>query len=229
MRITQAGELVGSNLALIEQGRDQPVGDAAVLCTFAYRVNTRIKCLHGVVDDDAAFTVQAGLFGQFDIRDNADTHDNEVGLDFTAVLETYALYAAIADDFLGSRFHQEGHAAFFQRCLQKGRRRFVELAFHQAIQQVHHGDVHTLFHQAVGRFQAQQAAANDDGLFVILCSSEHGVDIVNVAEGNHTVLVMARYRDHERVGPGSQQQSIIVSRGAVFGDDLLVYPVDFGD
>ena len=116
----------------------------------------------------------------------------------------------------GLRLHQELHAALFQRGLQQGCRRFVELAFHQGIQQVHHGDLHALFHQAVGGFKAEQAAADDNGLFIILCRLQHGVDIMDVAKGDHAVLVMPRYRDDERFGAGGEQQAVIIDRGAVF-------------
>ena len=117
MGIAEIGKLVGGHLALFEQGSHQPVGNATVLCTFTHGVNGRVKGLHDVVDDDAAFTVESCAFGQLGIGYDTDTHDHEVGPDFTAVLEAHALYTAITDDFLGGRFHQEGHAAFFQRGL----------------------------------------------------------------------------------------------------------------
>ena len=64
--------------------------------------------------------------------------------------------------------------------------------------------VHTLLHQAVGRFQSQQTAANDDGLFVVFRCLQHGVDIMDVTEGDDAVLVLAGHRDHEWIGAGCQ-------------------------
>ena len=61
----------------------------------------------------------------------------------------------------GLRPDQELQAALFERLLQQLAGGLVELALHQQVRQVHHGDLHAALHQAVGRFQAEQAAADD--------------------------------------------------------------------
>ena len=85
-----------------------------MLCTFTDGVNGRVKGLHDVVDDDAAFTIQAGLFGEFRIGNNADTHYHEVGRYLCTILEAHPLYVAVADNFFCCGFHQESHAALFK-------------------------------------------------------------------------------------------------------------------
>ena len=52
---------------------------------------------------------------------------------------------------------------------------------------------------------------------------------MNIAEGNHAILVLARHRDHEGVGAGGQQQAVVVGAGAIFGNDLLVEAVNPGN
>jgi uncharacterized protein YPO0396 len=60
----EVGQVVGAHLGLLEQRRDQAVGDAAVRDAFADRVDARVVGLHGVVDHDAAIAVNAGRFGE---------------------------------------------------------------------------------------------------------------------------------------------------------------------
>jgi hypothetical protein len=69
------------------------------------------------------------------------------------------------------RTHQELQAAVFQRLLQHLAGHGVELALHQRGHDVHHGHIHAAQHQAVGRFQAQQAAADDHGVLVLVAVS----------------------------------------------------------
>ncbi len=62
----------------------------------------------------------------------------------------------------------------------------VELAVHDAAVDVHDGDVHALHQQAVGRLEAEQAAADDDGALRGARGREHRVDVVETAEGRDT-------------------------------------------
>ena len=82
-------QVVGAHLGLLEQGRDQAVGDAAVRGAFADRIDARVEGLHRVVDDDAAVAVQAGRFGELGVGADADCHHDEVGGGTVAILEFY--------------------------------------------------------------------------------------------------------------------------------------------
>ena len=75
----------------------------------------------------------------------------------------------------------------------------VELALHQRRHDVHHGDGHAAQHQAVGRFEAEQPAADDDGVFVLGGGGYHLVGVGDVAVGNHALQVFARHRQDERI------------------------------
>ena len=71
------------------------------------------------------------------------------------------------------------------------------------------GDLHAPLGQAIGGLQTQQPAADDRGLAMGLGRIEHGVDIVHITETDHTVLVLARHGDDERIRAGGQQQSVV--------------------
>src|SRR5690606_40208537 len=60
------------------------------------------------------------------------------------------------------------HALFrsLQALLQKLAGGAVQLALHQPVGDVHHGDFHTARSEAISRLQAQQAAADDNGMLV---------------------------------------------------------------
>jgi hypothetical protein len=185
--------------------------------------------LQRVVHDDAAFAVNAGFFRQLDVRAYAHRHDHEVGGDFPPVLEAHALYMLLADDLLGLRAEQEFHAALFERAVQHCSGHFVELAFHQRPGKMYHGDEHAALFQPVGRLQAQQPAADDDGVAQRLGGADHGVHVVDVAEAEDAGQLAARHRDNERIGTGGQQQPVVAGGGAIPGDDFPCPPVDFSD
>src|SRR5213075_810245 len=72
-------------------------------------------------------------------------------------------------------------------------------------------------HQAVGRFEAQQAAADDDRVLVRPGGLDHAFGVGDVAVGDHAVQVAAGHRQHEGVGAGAQQQPVVGRLGAVVG------------
>jgi hypothetical protein len=112
--IAQSGQLVGRDLALFKQWRDQAVGYAAMLGAFADRIDARIVGLHDVVDHDTAFAIQPGAFRQRGVGHDADTHHHQVGRNLAAILETHAGHAPVTEYLAGLRFHQKGHAALLQ-------------------------------------------------------------------------------------------------------------------
>jgi len=80
---------------------------------------------------------------------------------------------------------------------------------------MHHADRHAAQHQTVGRFQAQQAAADDHGVFIFHRRVDHGVGVRNVAVGDHAFKVFAGNGQDEGIGASTQQQAV------VFGADFL--------
>ena len=135
----------------------------------------------------------------------------------------------VPQDLLGLGRHVELHAALLERLAQQLAGGRVELAFHQAVHQVNDGDVHALLHEAIGRLETEQPAADDHRLAVLARRLDHGLDILDVAEADHAVQIHARDRQHERLGAGGDQQAIVFGLGAILGDDLARCAVDAND
>ena len=66
--------------------------------------------------------------------------------------------------------------------------------------------------QAGRRFEAEQAAADDDRLGARLRGEQHGVDVVEVAVGEHAGQVVARHRNDERHRAGGDDQLVVAAR-----------------
>ena len=80
---------------------------------------------------------------------------------------------------------------------------------------MHHTDVHTAQHQAIGSFEAEQASANHHSFFILVRRINHRVGVGNVAVGNHAFEVFAGHGQDERVGAGTHQQAVVLHLGAV--------------
>ena len=222
-------ELIGANPGLVEQRRDEAVGQAAVLHAFSDRIDAPVIGLHGVGDDDAALAMDAGLPGQFEVRPDADRHDHQIGRKLRAVGKAHAGDVILAEDRLGLRRHLEHHAALFQRLAQHAAGDRIELTFHQRVEQVHDGDVHAALHQAVGGLEPKQAAADHHRIGAAFRGFHHPVDVVDVAKADHARQVLARQRQHDRIGARRDQQTVIGNAIARLGDDLAGAPVDHDD
>ena len=105
----------------------------------------------------------------------------------------------------------------------------VELALHQGITQVNNRNFHAVFQKAVGGFQPEEAAADDDGMIFGFGDIEHGVDVMNVAKADDALKLGAGDRQDEGVGTCCQQQAIVRDDGAVGRFHLGAGTVDFGD
>ncbi len=218
--------MIGRHLGHLEQGGDEAVGLAPVLHALAHRVDARIEGLQGVVDHHPALAVETGGLGQVDVGADAHRHHHQIRGHLQTVLEAHALDPLVAEDGLGHRRHDELHAPFLQGTLQQLAGVGVQLTLHEPVGDVHHGHVHALNHEAVGRLQAQQAAADDDGPLVLARRLDHAFHVVDVAEGHHPVQVVARQGQDDGMGAGSQEQAVVFGLGAVVGDHLAVAAVD---
>ena len=85
----------------------------------------------------------------------------------------------------------------------------ASLLVEQAVGQVHDRDFHPAPQQAVGRFQAQQAAADHDRAAAGARRLQHGLHVVQVAEAHHALQLGARDRHDEGLGAGGQQQPVV--------------------
>ncbi len=221
-------QVVGADLGLLEQRRHQAVGDAAVRGAFADRVDAWVVGLQGVVDQDAAVAGQAGAFGQLGVGADAGGHHHQVGGDLLAVLEADRHHAPllVADQGLGLSPQAEAQPALLQRLAQQFAGGAVELALQQPVAEVHHGDVHAALLEAVGRLQAQQAAADDHRVAVLRGRLDHRVGVGDVAVADHALQVLAGHRQDEGHRAGGDQQAVVLGLGAVIGHDLALDAVD---
>ena len=222
------GQMVGRDLGLLEQRRNQAVGDAAVGDAFANGVDLRVVGLQRVVHHDATVAVDAGGFSQRRVRADAGGHHHQLGRDLHAVLEADGGNAAgfAGDQRFGLLFEQEGQAAVFERLLQHLAGDLIELTLKQPGAEMHDSNVHAAQLEAVGGFEAEQAAADNDGVLVLLGRVYHRIGIGDVAVTDDAFQVVAGDRQHEGVGAGGQQQAVVRFDRAVFGDDLALDAVD---
>ncbi len=224
--IAQLRQVVGADLGHLEQGRHQAIGLAAVLDAFPHGIDARVVGLHGVVDQHAALAIEAGLLGQFDIGADAHRHHHEVRWNLGAVLEAHGAHLLLAEYGLGLGLHEEGQAFLLQGTFQQVPRRLVQLTFHEGVHEMHHGHRHAPLLETVGGLQTQQAAADHHRPPAAACGLEHGIDVMDVAEGDHSLQILARHRDDERPRAGGQHQAIVGFHCAITGHHPATATVD---
>ena len=207
--IAQPGEVVGADLALFEQRRDQAVGLATVLCALAHRVDARVEGLHGIADHDAAFAVDPGLGGKGGVRADPGRHHHQIGSDLAPVLQHQPLHALLANERLGAGTHQEFDAAPLQLLLQQRPGGGVELTLHQGLGQVHHPHRHAALAQADRRLQPEQAAADHHCLTVVVRHRQHLLHVGDVAKTQHAGQFMAGHRQDKGTRAGGDQQAVV--------------------
>ena len=221
-------QVVGANFRLFEQRGDQAVGGATMVGALANGIHARIVGLQGVVDQDSAVAGNAGFLDQRAVRADAGGHYHEIGIDHLAIGEAHGADTAlrVSDQLGGLLLHLEAQATAFERLLQQGSGGLVQLAFHRPLADVHHGHPHATQLQAVGRFQAQQAAADDHGVLVGLGGVHHRLGIGDVAVTDYPVELVAGNRQDEGVGAGRDEQAVVFGFAAVFGDDAALGAID---
>ena len=62
-----------------------------------------------------------------------------------------------------------------------------------------HSHVHAAKAEAVGRFEAQKAAADDHRTPAAFCGFKHGIHVIQVAERHDTWQIAARHRNDEGI------------------------------
>ena len=222
-------QVVGAHASLLEQGRDQPVGDAAMADTLAHGIDTRVIGLQGVVDHDATVAMEASGFGKLGVGADANGHHHQVGGDFRAVLESHGLDTLFTDYFLGLLLQQKLQPLGLQILLQQACGRFVQLSVEQPVADMHHGNVHAAQLQTIRRFQTEQATADHHGILVLPGSGDHRGHVGDVAETDHPGQVGARHRQDEGLGTGGQQQAVVIGGGAIVGGHGAALAVDLHD
>src|SRR4029077_1812494 len=179
MRLTP-GQPVRQHACLLVRRFDQPAADAAMLGAFANGVNAGDVRFERIVDHDAAVDRDAGCARQVRTRADADRHHDGVGLDRAAVLEPDAVDAAAAVYFggIGIQDHLDAHR--FDRALEHRGGLRVELALHQPVHQMQHGDAPPGFREAVSRLEPEQSAADHHDTVARAGAMPDGPDVVDV-------------------------------------------------
>lgn len=168
------------------------------------------------------------LSASFGIGADAGGHYHQVGGNHVAVVELHGTdpAAAVVHQFLGLGVQAEADAAGFQRALQEFAGGAVQLAFQQPVGEVHDGHVHAALLEAVGRLQAEQAAADHHRVAVGPGAVDHGLGVGDVAVADHALQAIAGYRQDEGDRAGGQQQAVVLGLAAVRGDHPAADPVD---
>ncbi len=198
-----------------------------MLDAFADRQDGGVGGDHVVVHDDAALDIEAGRLGEARAGADADGHHDEVGGDLAAVFQQDAGDVAFAQDLLGVGAGDDADASGLKLALKQEAGGFVELPLHDGAHQVDHGHGHAVDGQPVGRFQAEQAGADHDGVFAAVGGLlQHRFHIEHVAEGHDAGQVAAGHRDDEGVGTGRQQQPVVFDGAAGQGGHRAGVAVD---
>ncbi|MCY1220466.1 hypothetical protein D9M72_324810 [compost metagenome] len=224
-----AGQVTRGNPRHLIQRCHQAIDHAADLGAFAERHDVAVGRLHTGVDDDAAVGGKPRLLGKADIRSDADRHHDQCRRDDPAVVEFNALDLLLADDPLGIRFGDDLDATLFDRPLQQVAGGRVELPLHQSRHDVQDGDVHAACIETGCRFEAEKTATDDDSLFARLGRKQHRLHIVEIAIGDDTAQVLARYRNDEGHRTGRDHQLVVTLGDAMVGGDGLGVTVDGDD
>ncbi len=88
---------------------------------------------------------------------------------------------------------------------------------------------HALFEKTCGRFEAEQAAADDGGMPAGLRSQDNGLHVVQVAEGEHAGEIVAGHGDDHRQRSRRDHQLVVGRDLAVLRTDGFGAAVDLRD
>src|SRR5207245_10538079 len=107
------------------------------------------------------------------------------------------LDAAVAGVAHRLRFAAPGDALGFDRALEHPRRARIELALHQPVHEMEDGDVGARLGESIGGLETEETAADDDDARTR--RFRDGVDVVDVAEGEHARQVHSGGRQLARL------------------------------
>ena len=224
------GEVIGADLGLIEQRRDQAVGLAAVLHAFADRIDAAVIGLHGVGDDDAALAMKAGLPGELDIRAGCRPPSRRGRPEArcrpskrTPVTRSSPRIASVCAGILNTMPRSSSDLRSSPPATGSSWRsisassRWTTVTFMPR------------FIKPLAASRPSRPPPITTALRSAARGLDHALDVVDVAEADHAGQVLARQRQHDRIGAGRDQQAVIGHAIAGLGDDLAGAAVDHGD
>jgi hypothetical protein len=203
-----------------------------VLGALADGVHVGVVGAQLVVDDDAAFDLQARADGDVGVRPDAGCDHQQVAVQPPTVLEQHSLDVLGAEHLGGQDLEVHGDAELLDALLEDGPGLGVELGVHQPRRGVHELDLQAVALQGARGLQAEQAAAHDHGPPAAAGGLEHGAGLVDGPEpedAGQQVAVLAPHALHrrdERVAAGGQHQVVVGGHRAVGAVHLLGRGVD---
>ncbi len=125
---------------LLQERRPQAVHDIAMLGAFADRGHSGVARAQLVVDHNRPLDLKPGVAGQLHVGHHADGDHDHIRGQRGAVRQGDAGDGARAEQHLWLCVRAHVHAEAAQLTLQQGGRGWVELALHEVLGRVHHGD-----------------------------------------------------------------------------------------
>ena len=218
-RLGGAGQPLGAGLGHVPERRDQAESLAAMLDAFADGVDVGIGGSHVVADHDPAIDLDPAGVGEFDVGADADRDHDQIGGNIAPVDQAHALDAAVAVNLLGLAVGEEGDAARIEVPAQKLAGRRVKLAIHQGRHQMDQRDRHAAALQPPGGFQAEQPAADHHGAALPGRGLDHGLHILNAAEGADPGKIESGDRRGDRFRAGGEEKLVVSDRLPRAGDE----------
>ncbi len=136
-----------------------------------------------IVDHHAAVDGNARFFREQRVRPDAGGEYHGIRLDPPPVGEFDAFDLGFAMDARGVGVEQHVDALALDQRLQEIGGRRIELALHQPVHQMQQRHRRAGFRQPIGRFQAEQPAADHHDGLLARGKREQQIDIAAVAEG----------------------------------------------
>ena len=223
-----AGQVGGDDFGHLVARRHQAVDHAAVQRHLADGVDGRVGGLQQVVDRHAAALADLDAAGarQVVARADAGGDDNHVHVQFVAVLEAHAGHAAVAQHLLGGLVEVHADAEVFDLAHQDTRAGVVDLPRHQARREFHHVGFQAEVVGRLGRFEAEQAAADDRGAFHPVAVGDDALQVFDGAVDEDAAFFDARHWGHERERPRGQHHRVVAHLDALVGAHHLGLAVD---
>lgn len=162
------------------------------------------------------FTLRPALLARPAFGRIGADHD-EVRVELLAAAQAHALHAAVAEDLLGVRVEADADAHAAHRAPEHRARGAVELLVHEVAGAVYDGDVRVAVHEAVGRLEAEEAAAYDHGSLRLRL--QHLLGVAHGSEDEDAVFLAPDHRGYPRRRARRQHQLVV-------GDPIPVVPPD---
>jgi hypothetical protein len=233
-------------VSLFPKRRDETIHAAAMLRAFADGTDVRRAVTRQVVaDDNAAPDLQTGFDRHRHIRADAGRDDDHLAVECRPVVERQTRHLVVAE-YGGRRFlEMDLHAHLLELLLKHLGAAPVELRLHQVRHQVDDVDVQPRVDEAAGRFESEQAAADDRSATHPVHKREDTVAVVECAEDEDAAFERdvrgrsprspAHGRGHrrqpldwrnQRLAAGGDDERVIWLDGSVGADRLLRSDID---